>query len=296
MTSQPKARYRWKPADILGLIALTAMAVFATRNAWIDILRIAWRDEESSHIFLVPLVMAWIIWVRRGRWRICYPVHRWVGPFVVLMGWLLSEFGYANSQQAVWHGGVVVIMGGVVLTSLGTEVLKRFFPAFLVLLFIVPVPGMLRQDIAIPLQERTAEVTHHVFQFLDVPIMRSGSILIIGEPPADMQIGIAEACNGLRMVFALALVSYAFSFGTPLRWYVRLIVVILSPVSAIICNVIRLVPTVWIYGKLGEQYGAIFHDYSGWTMLAVSFLILMGIIRLMRWALVPVTDYTLAYD
>ena len=31
-------------------------------------------------------------------------------------------------------------------------------------------------------------------------------------------------------------------------------------------------------------------------MLAVSFLILMGIIRLMRWALVPVTNYTLAYD
>ena len=31
-------------------------------------------------------------------------------------------------------------------------------------------------------------------------------------------------------------------------------------------------------------------------MLGVSFLILMGLVRLLRWALVPVGPYTLAHD
>lgn len=292
MTSERSARYLWGPADIVGVVVLAALAIYATRTEWADILQIAWRDEESSHIYLVPIISVWILWVRRGRFRTCQPTRRWVGPIVVLLGCLINAYGYGNSMQALWHSGAVLILVGSILTVLGTDMLIRFAPAFAVLIFIVPVPGMARQQIAIPLQEQTAEVTYLVFQFLGVSIARSGSILSIN----GMEVGIAEACNGLRMVFALALVSYAFAFGAPLRWYVRLIVVGLSPISAIACNVIRLVPTVWIYGEWGEKQGKIFHDYSGWAMLIVSFLILMGIIRLMRWALVPVTNYTLAYD
>jgi hypothetical protein len=37
-----------------------------------------------------------------------------------------------------------------------------------------------------------------------------------------------------------------------------------------------------------------FHDYAGWLMLPVSFLILLGVIRLLRWAMVPVMKYSLA--
>ena len=111
-----------------------------------------------------------------------------------------------------------------------------------------------------------------------------------------VEVGIAEACNGLRMVFALVLVSGAFAFGNPLRWYVRAIILIASPVSAIFCNVLRLIPTVWLYGYSSSDVAGNFHDISGWCMLLVAFLLLMVIIRLLRWALVPVACYTLAYD
>ena len=36
----------------------------------------------------------------------------------------------------------------------------------------------------------------------------------------------AEACNGMRMVFALVLVSYAFAYSMPLRNTVRILVLI----------------------------------------------------------------------
>src|SRR5699024_5990557 len=104
------------------------------------------------------------------------------------------------------------------------------------------------------------------------------------------------ACNGMRMVFALFLVSYAFAFGTPLRNRVRAVIILASPLSAILSNVIRLVPTVWVYGYMNQALADDFHAFGGWFMLVASFLILMSIIWILRWAMIPVTRYTLIYD
>ena len=57
-----------------------------------------------------------------------------------------------------------------------------------------------------------------------------------------------EACNGMRMVFAFFLVVYAFAFSTPMKHSTRLVLLALSLVAALICNVIRLFPTSLIYG------------------------------------------------
>jgi len=175
---------------------------------------------------------------------------------------------------------------------MGRDLLKQFLPAIIAILFVVPVPGRVRQRIAIPMETTTAAVTQHVYETLGLSIERSGNTLSLNGHEVD----IVEACNGLRMVVALTLVSYAFAWGTPLRWYVRLIVLALSPISAILCNVVRLVPTVYLYGYHPGEFAGRFHDLSGWVMLFVSFFMLMGVIRLLRWALVPVNHYVLAYD
>jgi exosortase/archaeosortase family protein len=73
-------------------------------------------------------------------------------------------------------------------------------------------------------------------------------------------------------------------------------VLIATPVSAIACNVVRLIPTVWLYGNYPSDVATLVHDIGGWVMLVMSFLILLGIVRLIRWAKLPVTTYTLAYD
>jgi hypothetical protein len=51
-----------------------------------------------------------------------------------------------------------------------------------------------------------------------------------------------------------------------------------------------------MYGYWPESLANDFHSISGWVMLPVAFLILLGIIRVLRWALVPVAIFTLAYD
>ena len=121
------------------------------------------------------------------------------------------------------------------------------------------------------------------------PITDDGAV-----PTARTEVAIAEACNGMRMVFTLFLACYVFAFVTPLRGYVRAIILLASPVTAIVCNVIRLVPTIWVFGHTTPERAEVFHDISGWVMLIVAFLGLTSIVRLLRWAMVPVSPFTLA--
>jgi exosortase len=285
----PKGWTAWRLA---GGIALALAGMLATFDAWLDILHIAMRDEEASHIFLVPIVAAYLVWVRRLRLRHVQPASSWLGPLIVLTGWMLYYIGDERLWESVWHLGAIVVAVGCFLTAAGSRVLRQLLPAFVVLVFLVPVPGRVRQRIAIPMQNTTAKITEGLFDLANIEVTRSGNLLRIN----GHDVAIAEACNGLRMVFALVLVCYAFAFGNPLRPYARVLLLVASPLAAIFCNVVRLLPTVWVYGNHSSSVAEHFHTIGGWLMLFVAFLMLMGILRLLRWALIPVYQYTLAYD
>jgi exosortase len=273
-------------------MVMMILGVLATLDAWQDIASIAVKDQESSHIFLVPIVTAWLVWVRRGRFRYCRPRGSLIGVVMMLAGWAAYSLGDSFYVQVLWHGGAVLLVLGCLFSVLGIDVFFAYLPAIVIQVFVIPVPGRVRQSIAIPLENITTIVTQNVTELLGLTAQRSGNVLTVN----GHEIEIAEACNGLRMVFALVLTSFAFAFGTPLRWYVRLIVVAASPISAIFCNVVRLVPTVYLYGYFPTPIADKFHDISGWVMLPIAFLLLMTVIKLLRWALVPVNYFTLAYD
>jgi exosortase len=281
---------RWTLWHAAGAILMALLGVLITHEAWHDIYNIASVDEEYSHIFLVPLVAAYLVWVRRVRFRFCTPTGTLLGPLIAGLGWLMSSYGFYHNIQSFWHVGAVLVVLGCVVSVVGKHVVFRFFPAVAVLIFLVPCPGLIRQQIALPLQSWTAQIAQTLLEMFGVDVERSGNLISVNGKP----VSIAEACNGLRMVFALILVSYAFSFGLPLRNSVRMIVLAASPLAAIFCNVIRILPTAWLYGYYSKATANKFHDYSGWVMLPIAFLLLYGIIRLLRWAMIPVTRYTLA--
>jgi len=290
MNSNSLAMHRWNYWHALAALAMAAVGVAVNYDVFADIYHIASIDEEYSHIFLVPIVAIYLIWVRRVRLRFCAPRGRIIGPIFVASGWMMSSYGFHHAVQSFWHCGAVLMVLGCILSVLGKDALFRFFPAVAVLIFLVPVPGMIRQQIALPLESWTAQISQVLLETLGIDVERSGNLLSINGIP----VSIAEACNGLRMVFALILVSYAFGFGLPLRNFVRFLILLASPLAAIGCNVLRILPTVWLYGYHSNSIATKFHDYSGWVMLPLAFALLYGIIQTLRWALIPVTRFTLA--
>jgi len=277
-------------AHVAAAAFMDALGIAVTFDAWKDIYLIASKDEENGHIFLVPLVALYLVWVRRMRLRHCRPSGRIVGPILVAAGWIIGSFGFYRGIQSFWHGGAVLVVLGCMLSVLGKNVIFRFFPALAVLVFLVPAPNRLRLAIASPLQNWTAFISERVLEVCGVVNTEvTGNLLRINGQP----VFVAEACNGLRMVFALILVCFVFGFALPLRNFVRILILLASPLAAIFCNVVRVPATVWIY-VYEPKYFQTFHTAAGWAMLLVAFLILYGIIRLLQWAMIPVNQYTLA--
>lgn len=273
----------WKAWHALAAAALVGAAVFAGWEVWRDIYNYARHDEESSQILLVPIVVAWIAWVRREKLVGCRPVGLGLGTLMIGLGWLMHTVGNRFMIQSFWHGGAVLMAAGAVVAVVGRQVMWRLLPAFGALIFLLPVPATGRHLIAYPLQSVTAHATQVCGEALGMSVERTGNLLSIN----GNNVAIAEACNGMRMVFTLLLVCYTFAFTTPLPGWVRALVLVFSPVVAVICNVIRLVPTVYVFGHYSKETGEMFHDMGGWVMLLVGYFMLMGIVRLVRWISAP---------
>jgi exosortase len=271
----PAAIFSWRFA---AAIVLTSLAVAVAWGAWRDMIRTGWNDEESSHVLLVPIVVAWLVWLRRARFSNWHFRRPWVGTILIAIGWLSCSVGYRYNRYMCWEAGAIVMAVGAVTTVAGTEALTRFRPAAAALIFLIPLFPRRRYLIARPLGAVTARVTQVVCELFRMHVERHGNLLIVN----GVNVSIAEACNGMRMVITLLLVSYVYCFVMPLRWPVRVLLLVASPITAMLCNIIRLVPTVWMFGNASSQLAQTFHDLSGWLMVGVAFLWLMGIVRLLE--------------
>ena len=270
------------PATLM--VTLVTAGVLATASAWTDLFSRARRDEELSYILLVPFIAGWLVWVRRHRFRPWTFVGQWFGSLCVASGWLLYVTGDQYAIESAWYAGAVLVAVGALASVSGRITFWRFAPAFGVLLFLLPVPGMLRAHVADPLQTVTAALVQRIFEGMGFMVTRSGNLLHVNAEP----VAIAEACNGLRMVFALVLVAYTVAFTLPLRSWVRVLLLVCSPILAIGCNVIRLVPTLWAYGALPRGTAESLHDIGGWAMVGVALILLLALLQLMRWLELPI--------
>lgn len=278
------------PVDRPGAIRLASAlllfgaAVLATFPVWADIFAYASRNEEQSHSFVAIPVAAWLLWMRRGTLLGMRLAWGLAGPLVIGAGWALAAAGFRTGVDLFLHIGSLLIVVGAIYTGVGWRVFMRALPAIGALALVLPVPGRIRLKVAGPLQEYSAQISQFVLDLFNAPVLRTGNVLAIN----GVEVTIAEACNGMRMVSALAVITYAFVFSMPLRPAARLGIFAASPLVALALNVLRLIPTVLFYGYTEKDTAEAFHDLSGWGSLFLAVAMLLGITSMLKWLEVPI--------
>lgn len=274
----------WTPARLSWLVVLVALAVLAALPSWHNVLDLALRSSEYSHILLVLPVVGLLLWQRREKLATVTPRYSMVGVAIAALGVGMDFAGFATQIDLLKDLGMVVMLMAAVVAVAGWRWPLKAAPAFGALLFLVPVPGRVRQQIALPLQEYSASITEWLMGLIGQPVVRMGNVLQIN----GVDVAVAEACNGMRMVVALALVAYAFAFSMPLRPWARIAILVSSPLIALFANVLRLGPTVLIYGNFDRELADFAHDVSGWAVLLVALGVLWGSVALCRWLELPI--------
>lgn len=290
------ARNGWTIRRGLCLVLVFVVSILVTWPAWSAMSWAALNSDLARPSVLVLPIMAWLVWVRRARFRFVRPGGYGLGLIVLLAGAQFYYWGYyVYGLRSAWHLGAVLVVSGAVLLCTGKSVVKQFRPAWLILPFLVPIPATFATLVAYPIQLFEAQSIAAIYGVfgISVNIIESpgASLIIVG----GKSLAIESVCKGLPTTISLLLISYGFVFGSPMRPVVRVALLVVTPFVALVCSAVALGGTLWLYdGHSALVTADLIRAMSQWLTLLIAFLMIAGVVRVLAWASVPTHQYHLA--
>jgi exosortase len=286
-------------------LALVSALVFVYASVLTKLSHDWWVDENYSHGLLIPFVIGYILWaerkkLRQGPYR---PSVLWGGAAIVLALFALWA-GVAGAELFIQRTSLVLMLAGVVVYFWGGQLLRLVWVPLGLLLLAIPIPTIVFNKIAFPLQLFASRCAVWSMRLFDIPVLRQGNIIEL-MPLNSLEtkkLEVVEACSGIRSLMTLVTLAVVFAYvsypresagtgGTPdgsrrgglfrslASWgFWRSTLLVLSAVPiAILTNALRVSGT----GILARYYGVkiadgFFHSFSGWVIYIVAFVLLFA--------------------
>ncbi len=157
---------------------------------------------------------------------------------------------------------------------LGWTYYRAVFFAWAFLLFMIPIPAILFNQITFPLQLLASQVASTLLPLLGVPILREGNVLHLPAMPLE----VAEACSGIRSLMSLGTLAIVYGYFLEPRTWARIALTIAAIPIAVTANASRIVGTGLLvqYWDPDKALG-FFHEFSGLVIFVVSFALLIAV-------------------
>lgn len=220
------------------------------------------RSDTYAHAFLVPPIVAWLVYRRREVLRHVVPVSQpWLLPLALLpvMAWVVGDMAGINT---VTHASVVTLLVLTVPVVLGTAVARQLAFPLAFLFFMVPFG-----DFALPwFMQWTADFTVAALRLLGVPVYREGLAFII---PSGAW-SVVEACSGVRYLIASFMVGTLFAYLQYRSLRRRVAFALVSLVVPIVANWVRALMIVLLGHLSNNRIAAgVDHLIYGWVFFGV---------------------------
>lgn len=260
------------------------LAVVSLAVLYADVLRGLWRDwandDNYSHGFLIVPIAAYLIWERRDQLRTAAPHPSVWGALVVVASLALLVMGKLGAELFLARVSLIGVLVGSVLFVLGwAHVRIAFFPlAFLLLM--IPIPAIIFNQIAFPLQLLASQTGQAGLSALQIPVLREGNMIFLAQTTLE----VAEACSGIRSLVSLLTLGIVVGYFIDSRVWVRTALALSTIPIAVVSNGIRVAGI----GVAANYYGreaadGFMHTFSGWLVFLVAFLMLLVIYRMLTW-------------
>ena len=288
-------RNGWSTRRLSITLAALIGAALATGAGWHGIAARALAQEEAGYILLVPLVIAWLIFVRRSRLAMATP--RWsAGGLAVLIAaaGVYLGLGVGLDKPVGRHAGAVLVAVGVLATCLGPRLLSRFAAPLCAAVFLVPPSAIAMKLIGEPLRWAAVRAASGIYGVFGGEAFIRGDHFVWFSGTRWHHVPLEATCDVLATITALWVVAYAFVFGTPLRGAVRALALALTPIIGMGCCIAAVSLTLLLAADAREAVFGTWLVWGAWLTLVAAFFGLLGLLRLLVWAEVPVRRYQLA--
>jgi exosortase len=276
-----------------------------------------WHDENYSHGLLIPFVIGFIMWQERNRFaNLSAQPANWLGAIGVAISTLMLWAGTAGAELFVQRFSLVLMLASVVVYFFGMRLMRYVAVPLLLLLLAIPIPQIIFNKIAFPLQLFASRCAVAAMSFLSIPVLRQGNVIELMPLGATepKKLAVVEACSGIRSLMTLVTLAVIYAYFTipkvaqtsvcdsskvaqtsvcdsslqspkssQTRVYAtytfwRSVILVLSAVPiAILTNALRVSGT----GVLAHYYGTrvadgFFHSFSGWVVYIAAALLLFA--------------------
>ena len=267
-----------------------------------------WNDENYSHGLLIPFIIAYILWHERDRFigTQTRPSAFW-GATGVLLSLMALWAGVAGAELFVQRISLVLMVTSIVIYFWGFRLLRLVAVPLSLLILSIPIPQIVFNRIAFPLQLFASRCAVGAMSFFNIPVLRQGNIIELmplgsSEPK---RLAVVEACSGIRSLMTLVTLAVLYAYFTKPRvaqtsvcdaptraddklkslghffksftFWRSLILVLAAVPIAILTNALRVSGT----GVLAHYYGTrvadgFFHTFSGWAIYIAAAVLLFA--------------------
>lgn len=295
------------PNKIYKPLAIAAALGFVYFAVLMKLGRDWWSDENYSHGLLIPFVIGYIIWQERNKFAEDRSQRAsWFGALGIGFAMLALWAGTAGAELFVQRASLLLMLVSVAIYFFGFRLLRVIAVPLFLLALAIPIPQIIFNRIAFPLQLFASRCAVAAMAFLDIPVLRQGNVIELMPLGAKepKRLAVVEACSGIRSLMTLVTLAVVYAYftrpknptsgnsggggsSTKMRdklkflgqftfWRALILVAAAVPI-AILTNAARVSGT----GVLAHYYGTkvadgFFHSFSGWVIYIVAAVLLFA--------------------
>ena len=273
------SRTSWRELGVHTYIKIFVIAGLFFYLFHIEIYRIVYRwvtDSSWSHGFLIPFFSLYFLNQRKEQILNFQTRPNYLGLFFLICCIIAYPFIIFQLKVAYFQSLIIIpALGAVVLFLGGWRLVKYTWLAVLYLYFAVPLPERFYRELTIPMRMLAARAASALLNSLEgVEATANGVIIdvVLNGERIEPSIDVAEACSGMRLLMTFLALGVAMAYLHYRPFWQRIILLLSTIPIAILCNVVRVTVTGFIYIFVSPKYTqGIYHDALGMGMLPLAF-------------------------
>lgn len=235
-----------------------------------------WNDPNSGHGLLLAPLSLWLAY-KAGVRKDAKAQHG-LGLTIIIAAVMFRYASDLAAELFVMRGSMIMALAGLVVWYAGFRQLLHWWLPFTLVSLSVPIPEVILNTVALPLQFMASEIGAGLLRWREIPVLLTGNVIRI----PGQELFVAEACSGLRSLTALLSLGVLMGALFLRTWPARVLLIALTIPVAILINGFRIFLTGFLVLYVSPEMGEGFmHTSEGMLMFGGAFVIT----ALMSWVL-----------
>lgn len=233
-------------------------------------------DPSWSHGFIIPLFSLYFLNQKKKEILSVKPQTNYWGYLIIILSFVFYALNVIQIKIGTLYIALIIpTLLGIVLFLCGWQMIKYTWLPIVFLFFAIPIPDRLYKAITIPMRIWASSISSALLNLVpNIDAASNGVVIdiVYKGVPLEPSLDVAEACSGMRLLMAFVALGVAMAYLHKRHWIQRIVLLISTVPIAILCNIVRVTITAFIYVLIDPKYAqGIYHDMLGMAMLPMAF-------------------------